>query len=230
MSAQDYNYRHFDPRGYDPTAFPGPRPGEKAVDFEAETLEGERVRLSDFFGRPIVLEAGSISCMMYVRNIPTMTDLARRYPDVQFLVLYVREAHPGHKIGPHASQEEKRQRARETVNAEGENRTVLIDDVDGTAHRRYGLWPNFVYVIDAEGVVRMRGDWSKPEKVEQVLAALDSGKVVGQEFYPPKPAPMALNWRVLRRAGLDAAWDFVTAMPALLRMHRKKREHEPKRA
>jgi flagellar biosynthesis protein FlhG len=50
-------------------------------------LNGDRVKLSDYFGKPIVLETGSLTCPMYVRGIVQRTALAQHHPEVQFLVL-----------------------------------------------------------------------------------------------------------------------------------------------
>ncbi len=52
----EYNYRHFKPKYYMFEEFSGPRPGQKALDFSARTLEGKTVHLSEFFNKPIVLE------------------------------------------------------------------------------------------------------------------------------------------------------------------------------
>ncbi|MGD9889849.1 MAG: peroxiredoxin family protein [Dehalococcoidia bacterium] len=39
----------------------GPKPGEPAPDFELESTDGERVRLSALRGRPVVLIFGSVT-------------------------------------------------------------------------------------------------------------------------------------------------------------------------
>lgn len=64
----NYNYQHFNPKDYDFSNFKGPKAGEKFIDFEATTLEGNSVSLSDYLDKPIILETGSITCPMYANT------------------------------------------------------------------------------------------------------------------------------------------------------------------
>ena len=66
QATNSYNYNTFDAGLYTLDAFIGPKVGEKAVDFTAGTLDGRTVKLSDFFGKPIILETGSFTCPQYV--------------------------------------------------------------------------------------------------------------------------------------------------------------------
>jgi hypothetical protein len=133
-----YNYKHFNAKDYDLEAFPGPAAGEEAVDFNATTLDGKPVKLSEFKGKVIVLETGSITCPQYVSNIPAMNQLAEKYPDVVSLVLYVREAHPGSKTSAHRTLDEKTVWAHKATVEDDEGRIVLVDALDGKGHLAYG--------------------------------------------------------------------------------------------
>jgi peroxiredoxin len=158
-TAFGYNYDHF---GLDHRVMGnlgGVRVGEAAPDFTATRLDGTPVKLSDFRGKPVVLETGTVSCPMYVSHVESMNALAFRFPDVVFLVLYVREAHPGERIGAHRDTTHRTAAARIVVDEEREGRTILIDDLAGTAHRHYGAMPNTVHLIDAEGIVAFRAMW-----------------------------------------------------------------------
>ena len=216
-----YNYERFDPGLYPYTEFGGPGAGEEAVDFELATPEGERVRLSSLRGRTVVLETGSLTCPMYVRNIPSMTAIAERFPEVAFLVLYVREAHPGGRIPPHGSMESKCRQARRIRAEEREGRTIVVDDLDGRVHRAYGAMPNMVYVISPTGRVRYRTDWSNWKRLEQVLADPDGEAVVRDQHFEPPTPPWRVAWRVLARSGWRSIWDLVQHGPAMLRKHRE---------
>ena len=62
----EYNYEHFRPKHlladlWKTVRGEGIRPGEDAPDFELESTEGERVRLSELRGRPVVLRFGSFT-------------------------------------------------------------------------------------------------------------------------------------------------------------------------
>ena len=63
-TAFDYNYDHFglDHRTMD--HLEGVSIGESAPDFTAMRLDGTTVKLSEFRGKPVVLETGSVSCPM----------------------------------------------------------------------------------------------------------------------------------------------------------------------
>ena len=62
----EYNYEHFRPKRlladlWKTIRGEGIRPGEDAPDFELESTEGERLRLSSLRGRPVVLRFGSFT-------------------------------------------------------------------------------------------------------------------------------------------------------------------------
>ena len=93
---------------YDLGKFPGPKAGEPAVDFTLSTPDGKEVKLEDYKGKWVVIETGSITCSMYVKNVGGFAKLRQKYPDVEFLLVYVREAHPGSRLGAHISDKQKR--------------------------------------------------------------------------------------------------------------------------
>ncbi|MHA2101614.1 MAG: peroxiredoxin family protein, partial [Candidatus Kariarchaeaceae archaeon] len=98
-----YNYFHFNAKEETKSEFMGPDIGEIAPDFVAYTINGDEIRLSDYKGKTVVIESGSYTCPSFIGYINPMNKLSLQYSDVEFLVLYVREAHPGSKIGPHQS-------------------------------------------------------------------------------------------------------------------------------
>ena len=129
-SIHDYNYQHFNPKDYNFTTFPGPKPGEKYINFEATTLEGEKVHLSDYLDKPIViLETGSITCPIYANASKPMLKLKEMYPEFNFLLLYIREAHPGSKTPAQQTMEEKLENAKLMQQLYNETRTILVDDI-----------------------------------------------------------------------------------------------------
>ena len=203
--------------------FPGPKPGENAVEFTATTLNGDKVKLSDYHGKAVVLETGSISCPMYVKEVPPMNILSKKFSDVQFLVLYVREAHPGSKIPRHKSLDDKLSQAKRLSLEENENRIIIVDDVDGTAHKLYGSLPNMVYIINAEGTVIFRSIWANYKDVEMVLSD-DSNKVHHGEQDEPSNPPFFLLIRVMLRAGWNALWDIIVSLPQMKRARKKSEE------
>jgi hypothetical protein len=80
---------------------------------------------------------------------------------VEFLLVYVREAHPGERYPAHKTQEQKIRDAKDLGRFEKIRATILADDLEGTIHRNYGQQPNMLYVIDKEGRVFFRALWAE---------------------------------------------------------------------
>src|SRR5947209_6362357 len=88
----------------------GPAPGERAPDFKGRALDGDLIQLRDFAGeKNAVLTFGSATCPMTAGCIRGLTSLCEEYrgDDVEFLFVYVREAHPGDQLPAHESMDDK---------------------------------------------------------------------------------------------------------------------------
>ncbi|MEK6192829.1 MAG: redoxin domain-containing protein [Deltaproteobacteria bacterium] len=214
-----YNYPRFRSREYDLNNFPGPKLGELAPDFDAVDMDGNPVKLSDYRGKMVVLETGSITCPQYVRRISPMKKLAAQYPDITFLIIYVREAHPGDRIPEHSSMKEKINLAHELRQAEDEQRIMLIDDLQGSVHNIYGSLPNVFYILDADGKVLYRADWNNHKYTKLALANIQAGQKPDTPSNGFRPVAPPVLLRVLNRAGLDAVFDFFAALPFLIWQH-----------
>ena len=215
--AASYNYERFESAHYDLGNFRGPAVGTKAVDFAATTLDGQAVQLSSFFCRTIVLEMGSVTCPLFQTRRDGMESLARAYPDVQFLVLYVREAHPGQNVPQHQSEADKRGCARGLKDDFGESRTILIDDLAGAAHKIYGEFPNSVFVIAGDQTIVFRSDWNDVAAVRKVLRRRAAGKPVGRVRSLFKPANPLAAKRTFAYAGKGSGKDFFASLPSLMK-------------
>jgi hypothetical protein len=219
LSPKTYAYDHFAPKQYDFKSFDGPQPGEMAVDFTARDLEGNVVKLSDFVGKTVVLETGSITCPNFVGGLPRMRALAAEFPDVAFLIHYVREAHPGMYYPQPDTIEEKISHARDLASEEGEKRTILVEEIDGKGHQAYGGWPNSIYIIDAAGVVQYRERWAAPPFIREALNRMGAGISLA-DLHGKSKATMPPNMsRVLRRSGPDATLEAYMMMPVLAMEH-----------
>lgn len=208
-----YNYTHFGLKNYDLEHFSGPKVGDKASDFEAIALDGKKIRLSDFLGKIVVLESGSLTCPASVGTTKQMQKLVKKYTDVIFLFLYVREEHPGERTPKHHSFDEKFACARKFQQEEHDNRLIIVDDLEGSIHKQYGLFPNFVYVIDPEGYVAFRRPWNIPERLDETLKAMKERGV--KRFPETYELPLLRNvgFRAIRRAGWRALWDLLLNFP-----------------
>jgi hypothetical protein len=212
-----YNYDRYAMSEYDLGSFPGPGAGEQAEDFRLTTLDGAEARLSDYRGKWVVIETGSITCSMYVKNVGGIRRLKEKHPDVEFLLVYVREAHPGSRLKPPRDQAEKLALGRRMKEIYDDPREVLVDALDGDMHRRYGALPNMVYVVDPGGRVVYRCDWAFPKNDERVLD--NRPNIDKQEHVQIITAAPWIMVPVVLRGGWDALWDLLVALPALTWAH-----------
>ena len=201
--------------------FRGPKPGERAPDFKARTLDGDKIKLSDFQGdKNVVLTFGSVSCPMTAGSIGGMNDLYDDYrdEDVEFLLIYAREAHPGEEVPAHESYDDKVRAAELLRDEEDVEMPILVDDVSGSIHRDYGKMPNSTYIIDKSGRVAFRALWTKPSVIREALDELlerqadrDVEHAVvhgGEDRSVPVKYGLLHSHRALRRAGPQAVEDF----------------------
>jgi hypothetical protein len=219
-----YNNPRFRVSDYNFEMFVGPRAGDDLKDFTLTDLaSGEAVRLIDFAGKWVVIETGSSTCSMYTKNIPDMREIAGEFADVAFLLVYVREAHPGERLGPHQNMDEKFHAAKMVAPRYGEHRRVLVDNLDGDFHRAYGSMPNVIYIIRPDGKIHYRCNWATPAAVRGALS--DRGNYHTQENAETlalragrKKAHMI---RTMWTGGAIALYDFFKGMPLTLARHYK---------
>ena len=211
----NYRYERFKQSNYDPASFPGPvAGGEVNFNYEFTDLDGEKVYLNDYQGKWLVIECGSLTCPMYVKDINAFQELQDAYPEIEWLVVYIREAHPGNKLKQADSIEEKIAYAKRSQNDYGERRKIVVDDLAGSWHHDWGLWPNFVYVINPDGICVYRADWSMAEKFADVLENRDNLNTAERVSHMGS-APWVFI-PVTLKGGWLAFWDLIKIMPKAL--------------
>lgn len=169
-----------------------PQIGELAPDFELKTADGQTsVRLSSFRGKkPVVLIFGCFSCGNYRTYSETLEEMYRqRKDDVEFVRVYVREAHPSDQQKPTETNAKASILIKQpatlierctvagqcsaTLNIKG---LLVVDELDNRVGRNYGGWPDRLYVIDRDGRVTFRsgpGPFGfNPREMEQSLILL----------------------------------------------------------
>lgn len=132
---------------------------------------------------------------------------------VEFLLVYVREPHPGEHYGHHTSFGQKARCARDCQDQDGVQYPMLVDDLAGTVHRRYGSRPNAVFVIDKAGIVVYRALWTQHREIREVLdslLAVEEWRREGRHIkltyaekslFIPDDTPAPVRERVFQRAG-----------------------------
>jgi peroxiredoxin len=228
LGLSSYNYGHFTRELFHElaqTSFSGPGPGEHAPDFKATTLDGETVRLGDYEKKKnVLLVFGSATCPMTAASISEINELYDRFrgDDVEFLFVYVREAHPGEIIPAHKSMREKTEAARLLRDEEDIQMPILVDDLRGSIHRRYSKLPNPAFLIDKAGRVAFLSLWSKPaglgRAIQELLDVQEERRVDhavvtgGQDLDMPVPYSALYAYRALERGGKQSLSDFRQAL------------------
>lgn len=224
-AARDYNYERFLPKILMKDAQliqhpEGTRPGERAPDFSLHDTEGRLWQLQDLQGKPVIFLVGSGTCPVTQGNLPGLRSLYQDYGDCQWLMLYVREAHPGEQLSAHRSYEQKRRQAAYFREVAEVPWPVLVDELDGAVHKQYGLLPNSVFLIDADGRVAFVGEISHAPTLRRALDQLaeqgDRGPVLeGEDKTPHMLGPTAYGWEALKRGGRLSMRDVAVRMPPL---------------
>jgi peroxiredoxin len=198
-----------------------PEPGDKAPDFELRTLDGEKVKLSDFRGdKNVVLTFGSATCPLSAGSISGLNELYEEFngDNVHFLYVYVREAHPGENLPAHRSNDDKVAAAERFREEEEIEIPVLVDDLNGKVHRKYGSLPNPTFLIDKGGRISFRALATRARVIEKALDELIERQkergvdhvVVngGEDAMMPSVKSMMHAHRALERGGTTAIDDF----------------------
>jgi hypothetical protein len=114
----------------------------------------------------------------------SLRDLYENYNDtVQFLMIYIREAHPTdgwyigtHDIRNHRSIEERRKVAGQCEIALQYGIPTLVDEMDDAVMTAYAALPDRLYLVGVDGRVAYaggRGPWGfRPAKLEKAIDAL----------------------------------------------------------
>jgi hypothetical protein len=151
-----------------------PRPGERMPGFDLLLADGGRIDTRDFTHRkPLLLVTGSLSCPMTASTSPMLKEMYQEFgQDIDFVMLMVREAHPGEQLEQPRSLDQKRANAHALQARDGLPFPIAIDDVDGSVHQAFDCKPNAAWLADAEGTIIYRALWVGDE--EGLLQALDA--------------------------------------------------------
>ena len=102
--------------------------------------------------RPMVLAFGSYTCQYFTDRLDELEKLSKQYQDeVDFFVVYVREAHPTDVFKQPGSHAEIVANAKRMLETMALTMPVLVDDVAGTASEAFGVGANRLCLIDAKG-------------------------------------------------------------------------------
>lgn len=139
----DYRYQRFTTRLlFRDLRFPGgaAAPGDIFPPFELVTTTGSELNNDNVFGdKPVLFIFGSMTCPMTASSAPSIQELHNEFGDqVEFVLLYVREAHPGENFSQAETIDDKLTAARALQEFYGIDWTVAADTLDGDLDCR---WP-----------------------------------------------------------------------------------------
>lgn len=205
------------------TAFRGgPGPGEPMPGFDLPTTGNGRVRASDFIGRrPLLLTCTSITCPMAATMGPGLRRLHEAFGDrVDFVTLYVREAHPGERYPQPETDAQKLAHARAYQEREAFPWPVVVDTADGDLHRALDPRPNAAYVMDSSGNIAFRALASNDERVlRKGLQAVVTGQPLpigeSESLIIPMVKAVGVMREVLDLAGPQATEDIRRELPGV---------------
>jgi len=125
-----------------------------------------------------------------VGEVSPLNDLyeAYRSKDFEFLTVYVREPHPGEHFGPHKSFEQKLAYARQCREQDGIRNPLVVDDLEGTVHRLYGVLPNMVYIVGKDGRIVYKAMWTDHDEIKAVLENINMADKMRKQGIRLKPS------------------------------------------
>ena len=189
-------------------------PGDLFPDFELITSDGARLVNEDVFGdKPVVFVFGSMTCPMTASAAPSVQELYDEFGDrVRFIMMYVREAHPGEHFAQIATIEEKLDHARALKEFYDIQWTVVADNIDGNLHRALDPKPNSAFLMDRDGTILFRSLWASDyDALRQALDAVSSGQVLpanqSTKMMGPVARAMGHVQEVMQRGGPQASRD-----------------------
>ena len=189
-------------------------PGDRVPAFELITTHGEPLVNDDLFGdNPVLFVFGSMTCPMTASSAPSVQELYEEFGEhVDFIMMYVREAHPGEYFGQAESIEDKLVSARALQEVYGIDWTVAADTVDGALHRALDPKPNAAYLVSNDGEILFRSLWAADyDALHLALEDTVNGKELRRKqstrLVGPVVRAMGMVREVMRRGGPRAERD-----------------------
>lgn len=199
-----------------------PGPGDPLPEFDLVTTTGDRIKTKDYIDKqPLLLIFGSVTCPMTVSSFTPLKRLYSKFGDkITFVMLNVREAHPGENYQQPETLDEKLERAKAMKDHYDIPWTVAVDDIDGSLHRALDTKPNAAYLMNTDGKIAFRSLWAGDEQgLEQTLERVSAGKnpVKPQSVAMFGPLARGIGYfhEVLKHAGPQAQRDLLKAAPPM---------------
>ena len=198
--------------------------GEPFPEFKLETTDGNVISKQDFINRkPLLLIFGSLTCPMTASAMPNIKHLHEKFGDkVEFVLMYVREAHPGERVPQSENITSKREHARQLKQLYDVDLTVATDDIDGSLHLALDPKPNAAFLMSTTGTVLFRSLWASDGKaltqaLEDLVHDRPQSKTQSQKMFMPVVKAMGHVYEVMQRGGPQSVRDlWIAGFPMAL--------------
>jgi len=138
---------------------------EKAPDFEIRTIDGEKIRLSDFRGDKIVLlDFMFAECTGCKKGIPHLKEVYEKYGD-EIVILSVSDVEGA----------EERERLRDLKEETGAEWIFGQIDPKVTIDYSVDLYPTY-FIIDKEGYVTFKSSYADADKLSEEIDKVKEGR------------------------------------------------------
>ena len=186
-------------------------PGDSLPAFDLVSTDGDRLTKQDLTGdKPLLLIFGSVTCPMTASAMPSLRQLHDEFGDqVRFLMLNVREAHPGENFRQPKTMREKLKNTRALKQFYEIPWTVAADNIDGDLHRALDPKPNAAFLIGSDGVIVFRSLWASDkialrQAVQSLVAGRSLARSESRAMLVPVARAMGRVQEVMDRAGPQA--------------------------
>jgi hypothetical protein len=156
--------------------------GAQAPDFTLKTTTDRTQALSAYKGKVVVLVFASYTCPVFREKAAALEKLSRDEGlKAVFLVVYTREAYAmgewevernkaeNIQIEQPKTDAERRDLAKQTVNTLKITVPVVVDGIDDTVTKAYGLTPNGAVVIGRDGRIAGKQKWFEPTALRGMI-------------------------------------------------------------
>ncbi|AEE96699.1 peroxiredoxin family protein [Mahella australiensis] len=144
-------------------------------DFELEDLNGDKIKLSDYKGKIVLLNFWATWCPPCREEMPYFQEIYEEYKDYDVVVLTVNSTSVELRGGTDSEQAEKN--ARKFMEDNGYTFPVLLDKDDEVwaIYQQRGIPAN--YIIDKDGIVRYAFGGAYPNK-EQIIQYIENIRAI----------------------------------------------------
>jgi hypothetical protein len=158
-----------------------PGPGDRVPDFDLQAIDGGRFRSDDLADAgATLLVFGSYTCPVTESSAAGLRSLHAQFGDrIRFVMVNVREAHPGEHVPQPHEASEKEEHARVLRDHHEFPFEVAVGEIDGTLHRALGPKPNSAYLLGADGSILFRAHWANDtRRLRGAVSAVAEGRAL----------------------------------------------------